>query len=310
MTTRNFGDYTFTPTAVYPSISAAASASSAPRDGWDYVVVTTKALPDVIDDAKEIEPIVRLAPDGKSCIVLIQNGVGVEEPHRKLFPNNPLVSGVTLISAEQIRNGVVKQNRWTRVSFGPYSDGVGGRTSAAMDMVGERGQRYTDELCRLLNTHGGLKDAESYDEVSLQQVRWHKICINAAMNPSSILAGGRPASAMALDPELRKHLKGIMDEVFEAAETVLGTPFPAKLAKPEQILKSVERNAGGRPSMLIDWINGRPMELEVILGNPVRIAAKAGFEMRRVQTLYALLKSAQTMRQQAETKGEKDMVKL
>lgn len=48
--------------------------------------------------------------------------------------------------------------------------------------------------------------------------------------------------------------------------------------------------------MLLDWEGGRPMELEVILGNPVRIARRHGVEMPRLQTLYALLKSAQGRR--------------
>lgn len=115
---------------------------------------------------------------------------------------------------------------------------------------------------------------------------------------------------MALDPELRKHLKGVMDEVTEASNVVLGQPFPDKLAKPEPILKSVERNTEGRPSMWVDWMNDRPMELEVILGNPVRIAAEAGYEMRRVQTLYALLKSAQTLKQEAKAKADKAPSKI
>ena len=42
--------------------------------------------------------------------------------------------------------------------------------------------------------------------------------------------------------------------------------------------------------MLLDWEAGRPMELEVILGYPVKIARSRGFEMPRLQSMYALLK--------------------
>lgn len=42
--------------------------------------------------------------------------------------------------------------------------------------------------------------------------------------------------------------------------------------------------------MLLDWEAGRPLELEVILGNPVKIARAKGFEMPRLQSMYALLK--------------------
>lgn len=258
-------------------------------------MVTTKALPDVTDDAADIEPLVRRAPAGKSTIVLIQNGVGVEEAHRAKFPTNPIVSAVTVISAEQLRPGVVRQNRWTRISMGAYSDGLGGKTEAARE-VRERGDAAVKELARLFTEIGKLRDAEEYDEIGLQIVRWHKICINASMNPSAVLSGGVENSRMVVDPDLRVHLKACMDEVFVAAEKVLGRPFPEKLAKPEAILRSTERNKGGRPSMLVDWEAGRPMELEVILGNPVRIAQRHGVVMPRLHTLYALLKSAQKQR--------------
>ncbi|KAF2404805.1 2-dehydropantoate 2-reductase [Trichodelitschia bisporula] len=300
MKTHTFGDYHFAPHAVYSSIAHAASSSDAPAEGWNYIVVTTKALPDVTDDARDIEPLVRRGADGKTAIVLIQNGVGVEEAHRARFPRNPLISAVTVISAEQISHGVVRQNRWTRISLGPYSDGLGGRTEEARELVRVGGER-TDELVALFTDVGKVRDAEAYDEVGLQHVRWHKICINASMNPSAVLSGGVGNADMVLDEELRRHLKGCMDEVFLAAPMILGRPFPEKLALPEAILKSTERNKGGKPSMLLDWEAGRPMELEVILGNPVRIARRHGVEMPRLQSLYALLKSAQRQRATQKT---------
>lgn len=91
------------------------------------------------------------------------------------------------------------------------------------------------------------------------------------MNPSAVLSGGTGNSRMSLDPELRVHLAGCMKEIFETAPIVLGRSWPSKLASAdaEKILKSSERNSSGLPSMLLDWQAGRPMELEVILGNPV-----------------------------------------
>ena len=120
------------------------------------------------------------------------------------------------------------------------------------------------------------------------------------MNPSSVLSGGAGNARMALDAELRTHLKGCMDEIFDAVPKILGRPFPASLATADKILKSTERNPGGKPSMLLDWERKAPMELEVILGNPIRIARTQGVELPRLQTLYALLKMAQTRRQEEE----------
>ncbi|OTB02189.1 hypothetical protein M426DRAFT_13769 [Hypoxylon sp. CI-4A] len=322
--THSFGDYSFSPYAVFPSISSAAvpnpSTSSAPppppsslkqqpqppRDGWDYIVVTTKALPDRTDDPAAIAPLVT---SDRTCIVLIQNGVGVEEPYRTRFPRNPIVSAVTVISAEQIRNGVIRQNRWTRISLGPFGNGL---TAAASDasaeeeeeVVQRRGHECMEQLARWWGELGGIRDVETHTEMELQTIRWHKLCINAAFNPTAVLSGGRGNADQLTDPELRAHVAGVMREIWDAAPAVLGAPFPDTLATPDKILRSTERNAGARPSMLLDWEAGRPMEIEVILGNPVRIARRAGVEMPKLQTLYALLRSQQGVREERRGKGK------
>ncbi|KAK4701096.1 hypothetical protein P7C70_g5141, partial [Phenoliferia sp. Uapishka_3] len=294
--THSFGDYHFSPHRVFSSIEEAAKSGIR----WDYVVVTTKALPDVVDDSKTIESVV----GEESVIVLIQNGVGVEEPHRERFAKNVVLSAVTIVSAEQTSPGTVKQNRWTRISVGPFVHGAEEAGEEERELV-----RISGERCRSfveLLKEGGIKDAEEYDEKGLQLVRWHKLAINASMNPSAVLSGGTGNARMSLDSELRIHLLGCMNEIFTTAPKVLGRPWPTKLAKAdaETILKSTERNTSGLPSMLLDWQQGRPMELEVILGNPIRTARKKGLEMPRLQSLYALLKMA-SLRREEENKKSK-----
>ena len=171
METHSFGSYHFTPYAVFRSIKEAA------RQKYDYVVVTTKALPDIADDSELIQDVVTT---NATSIVLIQNGVGVEEPHRKRFPRAPILSAVTVVSAAQVSQGKVVQNRWTRISIGPYL------RSASEELQEDDGYRHlaqlstqkTDEFVSLLKD-GGIKDAESYDEKGLQLVRWHKIAVRS-----------------------------------------------------------------------------------------------------------------------------------
>ncbi|ETS78351.1 hypothetical protein PFICI_10413 [Pestalotiopsis fici W106-1] len=300
--THTFGDYTFKPHAVFRSVQAAVpntqGTSKAPQDGWDYIIVTTKALPDHSDDSELIAPIV--SPN--SCIVLIQNGVGVEEPYRKRFPRNPIITAVTIVSAEQIKQGTIRQNRWTRISLGPYGNGLQGETSTSPEsrQLVELGHARMTQLSKWWTELGGIKDVETHTEIELQTIRWHKLCINAAFNPTAVVSGGRGNADQLKDPELRQHILGVMNEIRDAAPKVLGKPFSDDLATPEKIIRSTERNTGAKPSMLLDWEAGRPMELEVILGNPVRIARKAGVEMPRLQSLYALLKSMQQVRDGAK----------
>lgn len=291
VTSPKFPETMFRPEYVFSSPDEARKANVK----WDYLLVATKALPDVSDDSALIEGLVS---DGTS-IVLVQNGLGVEDPYAKRFPRAKILSAVTIASAAQPSHGVIQHNRWTRISIGPYLPHLdhGGSGPASGDQILVQSN---EKLVKLLQ-ESGIKDAESYDHAGLQFVRWHKIAINAAMNPSSVLSGGAGNQEMSLDPELSRHLKGIMDEVLETAPKVLGKPLPPKLASAEQILNSTKRNSSGsRPSMWSDWEKGARMELEVIVGNPIRMAREKGIEMPRLQTMYALIKKAQENRDKAK----------
>jgi 2-dehydropantoate 2-reductase len=168
METHTFGAYHFAPHAVYASVQEAS------QQQYDYVVVTTKALPDITDDSDLIKDVVT---PSRSSIVLIQNGVGVEESHRARFPNTPILSAVTVISAAQVSQGKIVQNRWTRISIGPYVRSAAHSSSSQDDSHLERiSTASTARLVSLLKA-GGIKDAESYDEKGLQLVRWHKIAV-------------------------------------------------------------------------------------------------------------------------------------
>ena len=170
--THNFGDYTFHPENTFNSVQQASDVLQTARGRkeeiprWDYVVVTTKALPPSdasISEANLINPVV--SPG--TTIVLIQNGIGIERPYAEAFPDNALLSAVTVVSAEQLDPGFVRQNRWTRISVGPWN------TAGSKE-----GDKRVEEFAEILR-RGGVKDAEVYDEKGLQFVRWHKIAVFA-----------------------------------------------------------------------------------------------------------------------------------
>ncbi|KAF2708689.1 2-dehydropantoate 2-reductase [Pleomassaria siparia CBS 279.74] len=293
VTSPQYGDYTFVPSNTF------ANPDEARRSGiqWDYVVVSTKALPDVSDDSKILEGLVH----DKTAIVLVQNGLGVEDPYTKRFPKASICSAVTIASCAQTSHGQIKHNRWTRINSGPYLPHLDVGKPQSTDV---RAIEQNETFIRLLK-EGGIKDADAYDHAKLQLVRWHKIAINASMNPSSVLSGCIPNNAMSNDPELARHLKGVMEEVLATAPKILGTALPKEFATSDAILRSTQRNtSGSKPSMALDWEQGKTMELEVILGNPIRIARERGFEMPRMQTLYALLRMAQETRDKAKSKSK------
>lgn len=288
-----FGDYTFIPENTFRNPAEASKS----RVRWHYILVSTKALPDVSDDSEILEPLIEGV---ETTIVLIQNGLGVEAPYVQRFPNTVVLSGVTITSAAQPDHGIIKHNRWTRISIGPYLDATHG-----IDFVTKAEERNKQFVSLL--TESGIRDAETYDHANLQLLRWHKIAINASMNPTSVLTGGMTNNAMSFDPEGSRHILAVIQEVLDTAPKVLRRPLPKKFATADQILQSTQKNKSGSvPSMQLDWQSGKKMELEVILGNPIRIAREHGIDMPRMHTLYALLKMAQAHREKATVSGGKE----
>ena len=287
VTSPQYGDYTFVPANTFANPDEARASGIQ----WDFIVVSTKALPDVSDDSTILEGLV----SDKTAIVLIQNGLGVEEPYAKRFPQAAICSAVTIATCAQPEHGQIKHNRWTRINSGPYLPHLdtGSRKDSDVRVI-----LMNDAFIEMLR-QGGIKDAEAYSHAKLQLVRWHKIAINASMNPTSVLTLCLPNNVMSLDPELQRHLKGVMTEILETAPKILGEPMPKEFATPDQIIRSTQKNtSGSKPSMAIDWEAGKKMEIEVILGNPLRIARDRGYEMPRLQSLYAMVRMAQEVRDQ------------
>jgi 2-dehydropantoate 2-reductase len=285
ITSPQYGDYTYTPAHTFAHPAEARQSNIK----WDYIVVSTKALPDVSDDSAILEGLV----GDKTAIVLIQNGLGVEEPYSTRFPHAAICSAVTIASCAQPSHGLIHHNRWTRITSGPYLPHLDTGNPWASDAdTTSQNDAFIDLLQK-----GGIKDALAYTHAKLQLVRWHKIAINASMNPSSVLTLCSSNNAMSMDPEVQMHLKGVMHEILETAPKILGQPMPKEFASPEQIIKSTMKNtSGSKPSMAVDWEAGKRMEIEVILGNPIRMARKRGLEMPRLQSLYALVRMAQEVR--------------
>lgn len=296
-----FGNYVFKPEFVFPNPEEARRVRRENNLNWDYLLVATKVLPDLSDDSQLLEDLV----GENTSIVLVQNGLGIEQPYRKRFPRTTILSATTIASAVQSSPGIIEHNRWTKFSVGPFLPHLD--SGSGLEDGDELASSRRDKLVDLLKS-AGITDAEGYSHADMQFIRWHKTAINASMNPSAVLSGGAGNREVSQDPELTIHAKAIMEEVLSAAPKVLGKEMPWKelnLATPEQVMNSVSKNmTGSRPSMWWDWVEGRKMELEAILGNPMRMAREKGIDMPRVQSLYALVRKAQEKRD-ASVKGGK-----
>lgn len=82
----------------------------------------------------------------------------------------------------------------------------------------------------------------------------------------------------------------VMDEIVSIAKASEHT-LPDGIQ--QWTIESMPRERYFRPSMLVDVDRGNPMEIEVIVGNPLRIAQELGCQTPLLRMIYEHLKLVQ-----------------
>lgn len=238
---------------------------------FDYVVVSTKALPDA-RTAKAIAPAVT---KDHTAIVLIQNGIGIEDEYQQTFPENLIISCVVYLPATQTSPGRIDMGDMEQLEVGTFP-------AAAYD---NGGKQATDRFIEALKKRGS--NVELYADI--QEQRWNKLLINASWNPICALTLSRDVAYLDSSPVAEKFVREVMMEVVAICKALGYKSITAELAE-RQLSRATARKGGKgiEPSMLVDLLWQRRMEVEVILGNPARTAQSLGVAVPRLEALYAL----------------------
>jgi 2-dehydropantoate 2-reductase len=123
--------------------------------------------------------------------------------------------------------------------------------------------------------------------------RWRKLVWNISFNGLAVAAGGIDTEKILTDPELYKEIRALMYEVIAAANEC---GFPLENAVADEQLRLTRSIGTYKPSTLVDFEAGNPLELEAIWGEPLRRAKAAGAEVPRLEKLYSVLKTLDAQR--------------
>lgn len=269
------------PHHVYKTSEDAAKSSTF----FDYIVVTTKNVPDG-PVASRVENIVKplllsnkeIDESRQSNILLIQNGIDIEKEIVATIDSNEynytLLSGIELIGSTKVAPGKIHQIGTEKLFVGAFHQDDSNAKEAAAKFV----EIYLNEG----------KNSVEYDQ-RVRHSRWNKLIYNAAVNTTTAL----------VDLDVPRALEFGTDKVsteFEIFKPAMREVI--KIAASEGIILddssidffiNISRDLIFKPSMCVDRDKGQLMELEVILGNPIRIAKENGVETPVLCTLYNLL---------------------
>jgi 2-dehydropantoate 2-reductase len=234
----------------------------------DWLLVGAKTT----SNAQLAPVITRLSRPG-ARVVLLQNGLAVEEQLRPLLPHNlHLLGGLCFICTHRAAPGVIEHQALGAVNLGYHSGPA--RAGESLAIVEEGAELFRS---------AGL---ESVAMVDLQQARWQKLVWNVPYNGLSVLLGAGTTRLMA-NADSRALILELMHEVVQGA-AACGQVLPE--GYPEKLLATTERMPDYLPSMYHDFQHKRPLELQAIYAAPLAAAAAAGCELPKMRMLHQALR--------------------
>ncbi len=254
------GDKVFRPAQVLSSVEQYQGGSP------DYLVVTLK----VIDGLDRVS-LMRSAVGPQTVIVLIENGVEIEDEIAQAFPDNELISCLAFIQVSRIAPGVIIHYAFDALTMGNFPQGVSNKCKQFSSM--------------LISSQVGAPLTEN-----VVSARWQKCLWNAPFNPVSVLGGPIDTIKMLNAPSGEQLIRDLMREVALVASAT-GNPVPEGLI--DTYISSTKKAPPYKTSMALDWERGDPMEVTVILDNTLAAAKRVGVVTPCLQTVTTLIKMLQ-----------------
>jgi 2-dehydropantoate 2-reductase len=198
-----------------------------------------------------------LKKDG--AILLMQNGFGYEQQLHSIYPDHPILAGMCFICSFRDGPGLIRHT-----DYGKLTLAVLGEDALSRSTLSEVAQSFTD---------AGVETEVKND---LVEARIRKLMWNIPYNGMSVISDCQ-TDTLTDDPSMRKATRAVMDEILEAAEAC-GKPIEPAFA--DEMVELTDKMTPYDPSMRLDYIAGRPLEIEAIYSNFIDYAAKHGYDMR------------------------------
>ena len=233
----------------------------------DVVVVALKTTQNHLLP-KLLPPIVK--DDG--VVLVLQNGLGVEAEVAQIVGNDKVIGGLCFLCSNKVGPGHIRHLDYGQITLGEYAaDYYAAGITERMRQIGED-----------FESAGIL--IELTEDLLLG--RWKKLVWNIPYNGLSVILNATTAELMA-NVHTHKLVEQLMYEVLTGAKNS-GRIIPDSFI--QTMLDYTVKMKPYRTSMKIDYDEHRPLEVEAIFGNPLRMAQAAGVNLPQISCLYWQLK--------------------
>jgi len=197
-----------------------------------------------------------------TCIVLIQNGIGIEVNLAKDFPEASIAGGLAFICSNKKGPGHISHLDYGKLTIGSFQ--------------GENVETI-HQICA--DFQAAHIPAEYSD--NLLESRWKKLVWNIPYNGMCVVLKTTTERLME-NSKTYELIRDLMMEVIGAANAC-GVSIGEGFVK--AMLDSTLKMKPYAPSMKLDFDFKRPLEIDAIYSEPLAAAHRAGYEMPKVAML-------------------------
>ncbi len=223
-----------------------------------------------------------------TAVLTLQNGLGNEEELAKLFPVEQIMGGLCFVCLNRTAPGVVHHMGHGIIILGEFQPWPEPRTHDIATMFRNAGVncKVADNL-----THAHWDKLVwniPFNGLGVAAVAGYEALVNpsSTLDPRPLLGPVLTTDKLLSDPRWEMLVRELMHEVIAAAGA-LGYKTPLEFAE-----KNIERTrvmGAYKASTLVDFEQGRALELESMFLEPLRQAENAGAKVPRLKSLCRVL---------------------
>lgn len=202
----------------------------------------------------------------KTLILSLQNGLGNTEELARLFGGWRVFGGLCFVCINRTSPGHLCHSASGMIRLGEFESHQGGVSRRLESMVG---------LLR-----GAGIDAHAVED--LKKAQWMKLVWNIPFNGLAISEGGMDTGQLLARPGMESRIRKLMEEVQAVAGAMgysIGDDFLDQQMAVTRPMKAY------RPSSMIDYLEGREVELDSIWREPLLQARAMGVKTPEMERL-------------------------
>jgi 2-dehydropantoate 2-reductase len=200
-------------------------------------------------------------------VILIQNGIGVEDDVQAMFPSLQLAAGLAFICSAKTEPGRINHQCYGQINLASYSC---------------RDEALLQQVLAHFNAAGVKAGLVEYHEA-----RWKKAVWNMPFNGMTVALRAQ-TDELLRHPATRQLIREQMMEVIGAAQHLGVKNIDESFA--DLMIKMTDEMTPYSPSMRLDYDFHRQMEIHYLYTRPIEIARAAGFRMPKLEMLEAELR--------------------